>query len=100
MRSRASSASRTLVMVSVGPKVSSRTAREVSGTSTRTVGAMKPFSIVPPASVRPPAAVASRRCRSTTSAWAAIVIGPYAAPSSGPGRMLRTFSDTSATKAS
>ena len=68
----ASSMSRTLVTVTVGPKVSSCTAAESSGTSTRTVGCTKRSPTASGAAERPPGrrGRARRRCAARmTSSW-------------------------------
>ena len=94
----ASSALATLVIVSVGPNVSSRTADESSGTSTSTVGATFGgcTASVPPSTALPPRARASSMCRRMTSIWAGIVIGPISSPSFN----LPAFSTTAATNLS
>ncbi|GEM_PF-5690617 len=80
------------VTVTVGPNVSSRTAALSSGTSASTTGRRygPGAASAPPTTRRPPRASASATCPATTSAWAADVIGPYAAPPSGPGRSPAT----------
>ena len=82
----ASSASGTRVTVTVGPNVSSRTAADVSGTSTSTVGSTNAPSTPPPVT-RPAPGVerVARGARATMPTWAGIVIGPYEAPASDAG---------------
>ena len=100
VRLSASSTSGTRVTVTVGPKVSSVTALLSSGTSTSTVGATQAPSTVPPVAARPPRDSASVMCRATTPACDGIVIGPYDAPSSEPGRSVAARRVISARKPS
>jgi hypothetical protein len=66
------------VTVTVGPNVSSVTARLCSGTSVSTTGRTYGGDTAsePPSTARPPRASASARCLATTSDCAGSVIGP------------------------
>ncbi len=77
-RRTASSTSGTVLITRTGPKVSSWTAEQSSGTSTRTIGSMNGGLIdsIPPTSADAPAASASATCRRTMPTWALTVIGP------------------------
>jgi hypothetical protein len=78
----------TEVTVSIGPNVSSVTALLCSGTSVSTTGRTYGGATEsePPTTARPPRASASVRCLATTSDCAGMVIGPYDAEASNPGR--------------
>jgi hypothetical protein len=82
----------TEVTVSVGPNVSSVTARLCSGTSARITGRTYGGTTAsgPPTTARPPRASASVRCLATMSDCAGMVIGPYDASASNPGRRTAT----------
>src|SRR5205814_10142126 len=87
------------VTVTVGPKVSSVTAADLSGTSVRITGrtyggatASGSPPIAPsPHTCRPPRASASATCLATVSGCEGSVIGPYDASLSNPGRNSDTF---------
>ena len=98
----ASSASRTRVTVRTGPNVSSVTAGESSGTSSRMTGEIsRPRTeSTEPISAFAPRCRASATCSLTTPACFASVIGPYVAPASDPGRIAETRWVSFATKSS
>ncbi len=94
VRRTASSASATGLTTSTGPNVSSVTAVLSSGTSASTTGSTNGgrTEFASPTTARPPRSSASVMWRSTTSGWAGVVIGPYGASGSAPGRTCRTSS--------
>ena len=67
-----------MATVTVGPNVSSVTARLSSGTSARITGPTYGLRMLasPPTTGRPPRASASAMCCSITSIWPGMVIGP------------------------
>ena len=98
----ASSMSRTGLMASVGPNVSSVMAVDVSGTCVRMVGCTKrsPTASTPPSTAVAPASIASCTWLRITSTWDGMVMGPILAPGSPPARRPLACSVISATKES
>src|SRR6185503_8379131 len=82
----ASSASSTRFTTSTGPNVSSRTAEDDSGTSTRIVGSTYGgrTASMPPSATVAPESTASAMCRRITSTCDGIVIGPTVESSAKP----------------
>ena len=96
----ASSASRTFMIGSVGPNVSSVMISIVWSTSVRTVGSKKrpgPSPVLPPVTTCAPLSTASRMWCSMISTWGAKVTAPSstdAAPPGFPWRSWRVLSTT------